>query len=115
MEARPLTTGEIAQYCHVTDRAVLKWVDEGKLKAYRTPGNHSRISVSDFLQFLKAYNMPIPADFKEAGVGHKILIVDDDKEKFNGMSPMLKQSIISSLISLLNLSNFPKRKDISAV
>lgn len=89
MEARPLTTGEIAQYCHVTDRAVLKWVDEGKLKAYRTPGNHSRIMVADFLQFLKEYNMPIPSEFQEVGVGHKVLIVDDDKEMVSAIKRVL--------------------------
>ncbi len=89
MDPRPLTTGEIAQYCHVTDRAVLKWVDEGKLKAYRTPGNHSRISVEDFLQFLKEYNMPIPSEFREVGVGHKILIVDDDKEMVSAIKRVL--------------------------
>lgn len=89
MEARPLTTGEIAQHCHVTDRAVLKWIDEGKLRAYRTPGNHSRISVADFLQFLKAYNMPIPSEFREDGAGHKILIVDDDKEMVSAIKRVL--------------------------
>lgn len=78
---RPLTTGEIAQYCHVTDRAVLKWIDEGKLKAYRTPGNHCRVSVADFLRFLKGYHMPIPEEFRSAsGAGRKILVVDDDRE-----------------------------------
>ncbi|MBF0619595.1 MAG: response regulator [Candidatus Omnitrophica bacterium] len=77
----PLTTGEIADFCHVTDRAVLKWVDEGKLKAYRTPGNHSRVNVEDFLKFLKEYSMPIPPELEEDGAGQKkILIVDDDRE-----------------------------------
>ena len=49
-EKRPLTTGQIAKYCHVTHRGVLKWVESGKLKAYRTPGKHSRVSVEDFLR-----------------------------------------------------------------
>ena len=44
-EKKPLTTGQIAQYCHVTHRGVLKWVESGKLKAYRTPGKHSRVNV----------------------------------------------------------------------
>jgi two-component system response regulator VicR len=75
----PLTTGEIARYCHVTHRGVLKWVESGKLKAYRTPGKHSRVSVEDFLNFLKEYNMPIPAELQPASVLKKILIVDDDR------------------------------------
>jgi excisionase family DNA binding protein len=83
MLKRPLTTGDIAQYCHVTDRAVLKWIDEGKLKAYRTPGNHSRVSIDDFLSFLKEYNMPVPSELEPGSGKKRVLIVDDDKEMVN--------------------------------
>jgi len=74
-----LTTGEVAKYCHVTHRGVLKWVESGKLKAYRTPGKHSRVSVEDFLSFLQKYNMPIPAELQSASLLKKIMIVDDDR------------------------------------
>jgi len=60
MKSEPLTTGQIAEYCHVTYRAVLKWIEAGKLKAYRTPGKHSRVKVGDFVDFLTEYKMPIP-------------------------------------------------------
>jgi two-component system, OmpR family, response regulator VicR len=79
MEHKPLTTGEVAQYCHVTHRAVLKWVASGKLKAYRTPGNHSRVKHEDFMVFLKTYNMPVPEAFEIKGTLKKILIIDDDR------------------------------------
>ncbi len=88
MEKPPLTTGEIARYCHVTDRAVLKWIDEGKLKAYRTPGHHSRVSTEDFLQFLKQYNMPVPEEFQRSNK-IKVLIVDDDREMTNAIRRVL--------------------------
>ena len=78
-ERDPLTTGEIAKYCHVTHRGVLKWVESGKLKAYRTPGKHSRVSIDDFLSFLKEYNMPIPIELQPATILTKVLIVDDDR------------------------------------
>ena len=74
-----LTTGEIAKYCHVTHRGVLKWVTSGKLKGYRTPGKHSRVSVEDFIEFLKAYNMPIPKELHPASLLTRVLIVDDDR------------------------------------
>ena len=76
---RPLTTGEVAQYCHMTHRAVLKWVESGKLKAYRTPGKHSRVDVEDFILFLQQYNMPIPVELRPPALHKKILIVDDDR------------------------------------
>ena len=89
----PLTTGQIARYCHVTHRGVLKWVESGKLKAYRTPGNHSRVSVEDFLDFLQEYHMPVPADLQANTVLTKILIVDDDR------------SIVHSLRRILMMEN----------
>jgi len=82
MNKKALTTYEIARYCDVTPRTVVQWISEGKIKAYRTPGNHSRVKITDFLYFLKEYSIPIPKEFEplEVEYGHKkILIVDDDK------------------------------------
>ena len=89
MRNGPLTTGEIAEYCHVTYRAVLKWIVAGKLKAYRTPGKHSRVEVEDFLYFLKEYNMPIPDEFTMGNRMKKILIVDDDKNMARSIQRIL--------------------------
>jgi len=89
----PLTTGQIAQFCHVTHRGVLKWVESGKLKAYRTPGKHSRVSVEDFLSFLKEYKMPIPSQLQEGPILKKVLIVDDYK------------GIVHSLRRILQMEN----------
>lgn len=80
LELKPLTTAQIAEYCHVTHRAVLKWIAAGKLKAYRTPGKHARVSPNDFVSFLKVYNFPIPKGFENLSDSRKILVVDDDKE-----------------------------------
>jgi two-component system response regulator VicR len=88
-EKRPLTTGQIAEYCHVTHRGVLKWVESGKLKAYRTPGKHSRVSIEDFLNFLKQYNMPIPVELQSPLTQKKILIVDDDRGMVNSLHRVL--------------------------
>ena len=74
-----LTTGEIAKHCQVSHRAVLKWVSTGKIKAFRTPGRHSRINAEDFLSFLIQYKMPVPPELTSAKSKLKrILIVEDD-------------------------------------
>lgn len=88
----PMTTGQIAEYCHVTHRAVLKWVESGKLKAYRTPGKHSRVSQEDFVRFLKEYNMPIPVQMQPAETRKRILIVDDDRGIVHSLQRTLKMS-----------------------
>ncbi len=86
---RPLTTGQIAKYCHVTHRGVLKWVESGKLKAYRTPGKHSRVSEEDFLRFLKKYNMPVPVELQSPVTQKKVLIVDDDRGIVHSLQRLL--------------------------
>ena len=88
---RPLTTGEIGDLCHVHLRTVLQWIHDGKLKAYRTPGNHSRIKVEDFIAFLKQYNMPIPDSLTVRGGGRKVLIVDDDTNMVSSIRRLFKK------------------------
>lgn len=58
LSERPLTTGDVAKKCFVHLRTVLAWIAEGKLKARRTPGGHSRIDVVDFQAFAKKYGFP---------------------------------------------------------
>ncbi|MBF0122530.1 MAG: response regulator [Candidatus Omnitrophica bacterium] len=88
---KPLTTGEIADLCHIHLRTVLQWIHDGKLKAYRTPGNHSRVKIEDFISFLKQYNMPIPENFESRGDSRKILIVDDDINMVNSIKRILRK------------------------
>lgn len=88
---KPLTTGEIADFCHVHLRTVLQWINDGKLKAYRTPGNHSRVSVDDFIGFLKQYNMPIPEHLAGRSANRKVLIVDDDANMVNSIKRLFKK------------------------
>ncbi|MBF0479454.1 MAG: response regulator [Candidatus Omnitrophica bacterium] len=92
MKARPLTTGEMAHYCHVTYRTVLKWIEDGKLKAYRTPGKHSRVAAEEFVRFLRDYQMPIPEEFRSLAESKKILVVDDDKNMIKSLQRLLKNA-----------------------
>lgn len=75
-DERPYTTGEIAALSHVTINAVKKWINAGKLNAFRTPGGHYRISRSDFREFIEKYRMQIKEEvFPER---KRILITDDE-------------------------------------
>ena len=74
---KPLTTGQVAAYCHVSHVTVLKWIKEGRLKAYTIPSGHYRIQKQDFHEFLVKHNMPVDEEFfAEEAV--KVLVVDDD-------------------------------------
>jgi excisionase family DNA binding protein len=95
MMERALTTYEIAAYCHVTPRTVIQWVNDSKLKAYRTPGKHSRIKMEDFLGFLRKYNIPMPLELMNGGGGvsykRRILIVDDEQGMVDAIKRFLKR------------------------
>ncbi len=84
------TTGEIARYCNVTYRSVLKWIEDGKLKAKKTAGRHNRIDVTDFIAFLKKYNMAIPDELRGIKETIRILIVDDDKNMVRSLKRALR-------------------------
>ena len=78
MPEKTYTTYQIADICDVYPSSVIDWINNGRLKAYLTPGGHHRIVREDLLAFLQAFKVPIP---KELQPGPKrILIVDDDPE-----------------------------------
>jgi len=98
MSERILTTHEIARDCYVTGRTVVQWINEGKLKAFRTPGNHSRIKAEEFLDFLHRYQMPVPSDLMgDNGSRQRILIVDDDRGMVDAIQRFLKREKIYDL------------------
>jgi two-component system response regulator VicR len=78
---KPLTTGQVSAYCHVSHVTVLKWIKEGRLKAYTIPSGHYRIQKQDFHDFLVKHKMPVDeAFFAEEVV--KVLVVDDEAKTY---------------------------------
>ncbi len=75
-DERPLTTGEVARFLHVTPVAVLSWIRDGKLQAYRVPGGRHRIPRDVFRKFLADNKIPLTLDPPSA---RRILIVDDEE------------------------------------
>jgi excisionase family DNA binding protein len=75
---RLLTSHEVGDLLQVNPSSVKKWVNEGRITAFRTPGGHRRIRVADLVEFLDRHAMPIPR--KLAGMSRRrLLIVDDDQ------------------------------------
>ncbi|HOO56751.1 MAG TPA: response regulator [bacterium] len=72
------TTVEVAELIHVTQKAVMKWCDNGKLDFYKTPGGHRRITAVALHAFLMKYKMPVPAALESRGK-KRVLIVDDEE------------------------------------
>ncbi|MDO6805884.1 helix-turn-helix domain-containing protein, partial [Wenyingzhuangia sp. 1_MG-2023] len=54
-----LTTGEVAKYCGVNFRTVIRWIERGHLEAYKLPGRgDNRVPVAGFVRFLQSNEMP---------------------------------------------------------
>ncbi|MFK5984086.1 MAG: response regulator [Pseudomonadota bacterium] len=84
-----LTTGEVAKYCGVNLRTVIRWIDKGHLKSFKLPGRgNNRILLLEFLSFMNQYGIPIPEDFRS--YTRKILIVDDEKAMANSIQRSLR-------------------------
>ncbi len=52
------TTSDIAYICNVTTVTIQNWIDNSYLRAYRTPGRHTRVSRDDLVSFLVLHKMP---------------------------------------------------------
>lgn len=77
-----------SKYCNVSSKTIINWIDQGYIKAYRTPGGHRRINRKDLEEFMKKQGIPIP-ETMAADDRKKILVVDDD--------PIIVESIVQSL------------------
>src|SRR5258705_725498 len=75
MLRRYLTTGKVGEMLEVPPADIKKWIQQGKLAAFRTPGGHFRIVADEFERFQKPHGFG-------AGAGEppRVLVVDDQSE-----------------------------------
>ncbi len=75
---KTFTTGEIAKFCDVNTRTVIRWIEKGELTGFKLPGRgNNRIREEDLMNFLKANEIPIPEELAGDTVT-QVLVVDDD-------------------------------------
>jgi excisionase family DNA binding protein len=55
-----LSPKDFAAALGVSESSVKRWVDDGKIRALRTPGGHRRIAVSEAIRFVRATAAPLP-------------------------------------------------------
>ncbi|MBI4285884.1 MAG: helix-turn-helix domain-containing protein [Chloroflexi bacterium] len=61
-----LTVKAIADYCLVSRVTIRRWIRDGKLAAIRLPSGHYRVSLEDFRDFLKRYDIPIKEELSRS-------------------------------------------------
>jgi len=87
-EQRFITTGEAATHCQVSLPALRRWIRDGRLRAFQTPGKHARIEVGEFRRFLKEYGMP-PYPRAEAVGPPRVLVVEDEPDVLDILTRLL--------------------------
>ena len=104
-----LTSFEVGSLLQVNPSSVNKWVAEGRLRAYRTPGGHRRIRVGDLVVFLDTHQYPIPRPLEHA-CRRRLLVVDDDvgqlaaiNRLLNAQAPQLDARTLANGIDALVL------------
>lgn len=71
------STSEVGKLLGVAAGSVANWIDQGQIKAGRTPGGHRRIAIKDLRAFLEQQNLPLPPELAEPEP--MVLIVDDER------------------------------------
>ena len=87
---RLLTSHEVASLVQVSPSSVLKWIEQGKLKAYRTPGGHRRVASDELRSFLRAHQLPVPAELEEGRV--LLLVIDDEAPYLRSLGALLSRA-----------------------
>lgn len=82
---RLLTSSEVGNLLQVNPSSINKWVEKGHLRAYRTPGGHRRIRISDLMSFLEEHAYPVPRSLS-AAARRRVLVVDDDRDLLRSLT-----------------------------
>lgn len=85
-----LTSTEVGQLLQMNASSVKKWIDDGLIRAFRTPGGHRRIRGSDLVVFLEGQNMPVPPELTDLA-RRRVLVVDDDPALLKAVARALKR------------------------
>ena len=91
-QEKPLSARQVAEYCQVNLKTALKWIEEGKLKAYKLPDSGvNRISRKDLIDFMQRFGLPVPEELRTSGVP-RLLIVDDEVSAINMLRRLLRSN-----------------------
>jgi excisionase family DNA binding protein len=89
-----MSTGEVARRFGVSLPTVKKWIREGRLRAFRTPGGHHRVHEAAFRALAGELGLePAPGPPRPPDDGAQVLVVDDDPHFLEVVSAALRESL----------------------
>jgi CheY-like chemotaxis protein len=84
-----LSLGKVAEYCGVTRKTVLRWVQSGLLSSFALPSGHNRVMPKEVIGFLRDHGMPVPEQLQKTAP-LTALVCDDDAQIRHLMTNLLK-------------------------
>ena len=87
---RIFTSHEVASLVQVSPSSVLKWIEQGKLRAFRTPGGHRRVACEELVDFLRAHRLPVPRELEGDRV--RLLVIDDEATWLRALGAFLQRA-----------------------
>lgn len=85
-----LTSTEVGRLLQVNPSSVKKWVNDGYIVAFRTPGGHRRIRALDLIGFLDQHKIPVPLLLANAA-RRRLIVVDADHAHLKTIGRGLKR------------------------
>ena len=79
-ETSLLSSHQVSKLLQVSPSTVVSWTNSGRLPAFRTPGGHRRVRLSDLRRFLTENHLPLPPELQggPAAAKHRVFVVDDE-------------------------------------
>ncbi len=78
--ARYYTSHQVGNLLQVNPSSVVKWINDGLLQAFRTPGGHRRVAALELVRFAQHHGMPVPDELQ--GLTATKVVVADDETRF---------------------------------
>lgn len=86
---RYFTSHQVGDILQVNPSSVVKWINDGILNAFRTPGGHRRVSASELIRFARHHGMPVPHELRDLALT-KVLVVDDEPRFLSALQKTFK-------------------------
>ncbi len=88
--SRIYSSRKVGRLLKADPSSVNRWIDSGKLKAYRTPGGHRRVPEENLMDFLAECGMPVPDELKPQQLS--VLLVDSDRQLMRSLRRSLSRA-----------------------
>jgi excisionase family DNA binding protein len=92
MKEQIFSTHAVAQMVGTNPSSVVRWIESGKLKAYKTPGGHRRIREQDLRAFFSEFQIPLPSDLTGDGA-ERFVVVDPDPRSASVLARALRKAV----------------------